>query len=325
MMPKVNKKYCIYTVLMLLLHYSCKKETVIGDEPTLPTNPYANLVYPVDQVPAINIDSGSFAGLHKYIFKTKCAMPACHDGAFEPDFRTIQSAYNSMVLHPVFKNDSLGSFVYRVKPHDVIKSWLFERITTGNTVLGKMPLYAPALTTKEVQNIANWINGGAKDVLGNEAGLPNAQPQSFGMVATWVAPGGVVIRADSNRNGSPFNPFVVPNNTNITLWFGLYDDIQTPWQFTNNQIKFSTNPTSFAALPTSTLSVNSFSTFFSNYFASNAPYFTHITLNTNTLPNNQIIYCRIYIKDNDHSNPAEIPNDGNAFYQQSYYSFIVTP
>ena len=30
-----------------------------------------------------------FADIHKNILEPKCANPACHDGTFEPDFRTI--------------------------------------------------------------------------------------------------------------------------------------------------------------------------------------------------------------------------------------------
>src|SRR5690606_21384986 len=91
----------------------------------------------------------SFAGLHKKIFSTKCAMPLCHDGTFEPDFRTIESAYNTLVYHPVVKNNVNNDFTYRVVPHDPDNSWLMERLITDDPGLGRMPIYAEPLSQTE--------------------------------------------------------------------------------------------------------------------------------------------------------------------------------
>src|SRR5210317_2664712 len=52
-----------------------------------------------------HIDANSIQGLHKNIFKPTCANSGCHDGNFEPDFRTIESSYNTLVNQAIIKND----------------------------------------------------------------------------------------------------------------------------------------------------------------------------------------------------------------------------
>ncbi len=131
----------IVTVLAVTaVLFSCK-DSITNLEGTVPLNPYDTLQYPENKVPEIAVDSNSFLGIHKYILSKKCAVPACHDGSFEPDYRTVQSAYNTLVYAGVVKNDSAKSFEYRVVPGDTAHSWLHERITTTDAVLGRMPLY----------------------------------------------------------------------------------------------------------------------------------------------------------------------------------------
>ena len=81
-----------------------------------------------------------FADIHKNILEPKCANPACHDGTFEPDFRTIEGSYNTLVYHPVTKNDEDLTYEHRVVPGDIGASWMYNRITTTNDTLGQMPL-----------------------------------------------------------------------------------------------------------------------------------------------------------------------------------------
>lgn len=311
-------------LLLSLLISSCKKEYVEGASPELPANPYSNLQYPTN-ISSVNIDSNSFVGIHKYIFATKCGMPACHDGAFEPDFRTVQSSYNSLVLQPVKKNNSSQSFVYRVKPFDASMSWLHERILTNDAVLGRMPLYDNILPASQIQKITNWINAGAPDVFGNIANLPNSPPQTFGIVATIPLGINPSYRIDTIRNGNQFMPFLVPNNTMLTIWFGLYDDTETPAQFTFNKIKFSTNPTDFNSASFQNLNFNSTATWMNNLFGNHKPYFYSFTINTNQFTAGTPVYMRIYTQDNQHNSPTEIPSSGLDFYLQSYFSFVVAP
>jgi len=229
-----------------------------------------------------------------------------------------------LVNQPVKKNNVANAFFYRVKPFDVNMSWLHERITTGDLVLGRMPLYDNKLSDREINRISNWIAQGAPDIFGNVQGVPNSAPQSFGIAAT-IQVGANNLIVDTVRGGNPFYPFLVPNSSNLTIWFGLYDDVQTPNQFTYNKIKFSTDPTNFAAANELPLVVHALPVFYNTIFGINKPFFISYSVNTSTLPNNQILYYRIYVQDLTHSAPIEIPSNGTPYYVQSYYSLIVAP
>ena len=89
------------SVIIAVAFFACKEDRsyVPAEDPA---NPFDTVTYSTP-IPNVPIDSQSFLGLHQYIFSTTCAVPGCHDGAFEPDFRTVQSAYNTLVLHRVEK------------------------------------------------------------------------------------------------------------------------------------------------------------------------------------------------------------------------------
>ncbi len=322
---KVKIILLIISILVstMVITFSCKKEYQDGSTTILSDNPYSHIIYPPNITPPV-IDSNSFVGIHKYIFQARCAMPGCHDGTFEPDFRTVQSAYSTLILQPVVKNNTAHSFVYRVKPYDAAMSWLHERIITNDKVLGRMPIYDSMLPPHQITQISNWINSGAPDMFGNLANQPNANPQTFGFVAT-IPVGGNPYRIDSIRKGNPFMPFLVPNNTQLTIWFGVYDDIQTPLQLTYNKVKFSANALGFNSA--SSYNLNSVTTpvWMDNLFSMHMPYYYYYTINTASLPNGQPIYFRFYTQDNQHTQPVELPADGWDFYQQSYFSLIVAP
>jgi hypothetical protein len=111
----------------------------------------------------------TFVEIHKKTLLISCAVAACHDGTFEPDFRTVQSSYATLVYHPVIKNNAAGTFKYRVVPYDTAKSVLHERITNCCFVNenDRMP-FTVGITLKqeEIDRISNWINKGAKDING---------------------------------------------------------------------------------------------------------------------------------------------------------------
>ena len=99
--------------LSVILISSCKKEET-------PDNPYDSVNYNnggnEDSIP----DPSSITGLHKNIFFPKCANPGCHDGTFEPDFRTVQSSFSTLIYMGVNKKtlDSVNFFNYRVIPNN---------------------------------------------------------------------------------------------------------------------------------------------------------------------------------------------------------------
>lgn len=110
-----------------------------------------------------------YLDVYMNIFEPSCALSACHDGSFEPNFSTAQSAYYTLVLHDLIKNSPEGSFNHRVVPGDTTNSLLYERITNCCFVddLDKMPLLNESLSKEEVAKIGEWIMLGAPDWKGD--------------------------------------------------------------------------------------------------------------------------------------------------------------
>ena len=111
-----------------------------------------------------------FIRIHTDILVPGCTVIGCHDGHFEPDFRTLESSYYTMVYQPVHKNNIAGSFEFRVIPYDTSGSVLYERITNCcfvNTDDG-MPqlIIGEPLPAEEIAAIGQWIMAGAPDMMG---------------------------------------------------------------------------------------------------------------------------------------------------------------
>ncbi|MBK8242866.1 MAG: hypothetical protein IPK88_05530 [Saprospiraceae bacterium] len=87
------------------------------EKPDPPENPFDNYNPKQDTVKFVfsDPDSTSIAGLYHYIFKPTCANAGCHDGTFDPDFRTLESSYNTLVFREAIKQD--GKYLVRVKPY----------------------------------------------------------------------------------------------------------------------------------------------------------------------------------------------------------------
>ncbi|HIF14117.1 MAG TPA: hypothetical protein EYQ86_01765, partial [Bacteroidetes bacterium] len=117
MMKRKKINITLLLILSLIVFFACNKtEKIIERNYTgLPTsNPYDEIEYDDSLIQSITLDSFSIAGLHSYIFEVKCADPACHDGSFDPDFRSIQSTYNTLVYQEVIKK--LNPWEFRVVP-----------------------------------------------------------------------------------------------------------------------------------------------------------------------------------------------------------------
>ena len=93
--------YILFLAFTAVTINACKDKE---EDPVPPENPYNKVNYGDTTAAANNVDPNTIVGLHKNIFSVKCANPSCHDGTFEPDFRTIQSSYNSLVWNTVIKN-----------------------------------------------------------------------------------------------------------------------------------------------------------------------------------------------------------------------------
>ena len=220
------KQWPIFILLLALI--SCGTEQ--------PPNPFdIGTGEPVDTA-----NLTGFAALHEKFLEPRCANPACHDGTFEPDFRTVEGSYNTLVYHPVVKNDENETFEYRVVPGDVNQSWLINRLMTANDTLGRMPLYAEPLTWDEVKEFSDWIMAGAPDARGNLPIEPNEVPRFEWYVAFSGDMDWNNTRIDNNRDAWEF-PFPAAVDDTVRLVFRMNDDMTEPSSFPNVKVWLSDN------------------------------------------------------------------------------------
>ncbi len=133
-------------------------------QPDIPRSAEEN-VMPINP----QLDSLSIAGIYKSIFTKSCSVNGCHDGSFEPNLTSIQSSYQTLVYHPIVKNNKQEEFKYRVVPHDTASSVLYQRITRCCFVNDddRMPQHTDKqLESYQIATIATWIMNGAKDMEG---------------------------------------------------------------------------------------------------------------------------------------------------------------
>lgn len=167
-------------------------------------------------------DANEIFSIHRDIFQPTCANSGCHDGNFEPDFRSVESSYYSLVNSPVTKEDANGGFDLRVKPNDADNSMLIRRLLVdlnGNSGIMPLGLEAdsdyPANKEDYINRIKTWINTGAKDMYGNAVGSGNFPPVCDG------------VRVEQNGVKTPrigiYEPVTVDPSKGVKLLFALSD------------------------------------------------------------------------------------------------------
>jgi len=248
--------------VIIMLYTACGKTTQTETiDPEVPFNPFDTLTYNTGGTVLPPPDPASFVGLHLNIFSQKCNQPACHDGTFEPDFRTIESAYATTVYHEVLKNTPANNYVYRILPGDPSKSMLYRRITVHDPPnLERMPSSGNQLPQEDIDNIKKWIEDGAKDAFDNDPIFGNTQPEAYGTYA--IAPTLFNYRLDTIRNGVITNPFGVLHASPVRMYFTFQDmdasgAIVDGRNFTINKLLISENPFDFTNAMEMALTVES--------------------------------------------------------------------
>lgn len=301
-------------MIMIIIH-SCKK-----DEP-IPPNPYDDVDYGTitDPTPP---DPNSFVGIHTNILKTRCAKSGCHDGNFEPDFRTVESSYATLVYHRIKKNSPDTAFTFRVVPYDTAMSVLHERLTNCCFVNqdDRMPqdIIGVPLEQNLINNIVYWIMNGAKDMFGNVPAYPNTSPKIlyyYATDATYTANYG---DANNRMDSIYYNPFYVPNNSTLNLAFLVSDDSTSIASMQMNKLEISTSADDF----TSPALVASYT---ATYINAPPNEFHLVTINSGTLPNSDTLFMRYYVNDGDHAQDTEFPTTNLPFPYKTYWSFFVKP
>lgn len=312
----MNKLYKILSILSLLtiIVFSCKKKIIEKNA----TNPYDKVDYGDTATNTQTVlDPNSIEGIHKTILQPKCATPGCHDGHFEPDFRTIQSSYATMVWNRVKKNNASNSFKFRVVPYDYHNSWLHERLITGDATLGRMPMYSSPLSSAEMTQIKTWIENGAKDFLGNSPAYPNSEPTiQFYLLYNNL----YNYRYDTIRvNGVSYNSMLLPpsvttNNSTLNLVVSITDDSTDVSALSNNKVLFSLSENDFT---------NPIRTLNGTYMNLGGSKVWKYTIIPAGLPNDTAIYMRVFTNDGDHPTDTQFPTNNLIHEYKTFFSFIL--
>jgi len=303
-------RFVYIIILLIIVVSSCKKDKA--------ENPYDS----IDRTDNSNPDFGAigeenFAFLHERIFKPTCANSGCHDGTFEPEFRSISSAYNSLVNHPVISNDETNSYSKRVTPGSYDESLLYARLTEflPNTS-GVMPLEVDedsdwnSLSGSYITLIQSWISSGAPDMFGNLPGQGdvNLPPSVDGLV---VLP--------ENNTSSPYErdpdavgltPILVDAAV-VDIWVLVKDDQIASADIPVAELKSAptilelTTATSSNYIVSSTLSALDFS-------GNNATFHHKMSLDLSAYSSGEVIYLRNILNDGEQNSDIEIPSENSS-------------
>ena len=292
--------------------FSCKKE-----DP--PVNPFDGQVINQDTVrlELVNPEPASIAGIYKNILKPTCANVGCHDGTFEPDYRTLESAYNTLVYQVPIKND--GNYTYRVHPYNPHKSVILARLK--NLITPAMPIQIepdsdwPQKKDEYISNIQTWIMNGAPDIMGNVRQINYPAPVLLGAGASeggnWMM-----------RNGGT-GPLIMPKDApSVRLYFAFSHDVLMPQELLYNKIAFTDNANAVDSSTQLSLQLLPAARYERGFYGSVVAYTHYIDINPSTDFDQQQAqwFFRVYVQD-DQNPVTEIPTDNGIFYIKSYMSF----
>ena len=294
-------------------------------------NPYDDIDYPTPPAPTDTLDPNGIVSIHRDILHPRCAVPGCHDGNFEPDFRTVQSSASTTVYARIVKNNTDSTFSFRVIPFDTAQSVLHERITNCcfANINDRMPQdnIGVPLESEYVSRIENWILGGAKNMFGQVADYPNQAPQVayFAAVDTFelteviaAANAGFPLSAAGNRiDGVYYNPFVIQANQNFAMLIAVEDDSTALSSLQINKLKFSSDEDDFS--PSAP-----------GYYEQTAQFFAvgdfeiwYVELNASIFDPEEVVYMRYYVSDGE--GQTEMPRTDMVFQIKTFWSFYTLP
>ena len=301
------KKVLFLSIVFTVILTNCTEDD-------LPINPYDEVNYGDTTIVIDTLSSSSFVNLHKELFSPSCNVLGCHDGSFEPDFRTVQSSYNTLVYHPILKNNLEETFTYRVVPGDTAYSVLHERITNCCFVNtnDRMPQdnIGNALPQEDLDNVTNWILNGAKDITGIIPNEPNNLPNIRYYVVTNSTFDSTY--SDNRENGLFYKPFFMPSNEQVNFIFRVTDDHTNAGAMLVNELSISEDQYDFSNAITAT-SVD----FNQDYHIWILPF------NTSVLQTGITYYMRYTINDGVNLTNTTYPNDQTSYVYKSMWSFTI--
>ena len=302
------RKFLFFALIMSFVMMNCTEDD-------FPINPYDGIDYGDTTLVVDTVSSTSFVKLHRDVLGPSCNVMGCHDGSFEPDFRTVQSTYNTLVYHTVIKNNFAEDFTYRVVPGDTGLSVLHERLTNCCFVNtnDRMPQdnIGNALPEADLNTITDWILDGAKDITGAIPNEPNNLPN---VKYFYVTNSDYDSTYSENRIGGLFyNPFLIPINEQVNFIFRVTDDHTNASNMLINQLSISENIDDFS---NSIISV-------AGTVSESSPKVWILQFNTSGLEVNKTYFMRYTINDGDNPTNTIYPNNETSFVYKSIWSFNV--
>jgi hypothetical protein len=283
-------------------------------EDDLPINPYDSINYNDTVLLIDTLSSTSFVNLHKEVLSPSCNVLGCHDGTFEPDFRTVQSAYNTLVYHPILKNNLDETFAYRVVPGDTANSVLHERLTNCCFVNtnDRMPQdnIGNSLPQEDLDKVANWILDDAKDITGAIPNEPNNLPNIKYYYVTNTTYDSTY--SDNREDGVFYKPFLMPANEQVNFVFRVTDDNTNAGAMLINELSISEYQDDFNN------SINVTSQIFESTY-----HVWILSFDTSILQVGKTYFFRYTINDGENAENTIYPNDQTSVIYKSIWSFTV--
>jgi hypothetical protein len=262
-------------------------------------------------------DYRTIQGLHAGLFKPTCANSGCHDGNFEPDFRTVESSYYSLVNQPVIKQDVGSKFTTRVVPFSASNSILPHRMTVdlnGNS--GIMPLSLEANSNYPIEKdswlvrIKDWINAGAKDWMGRVPESVDFPPQILGVQ---FLVGGNTLSRPGKYEAAQIGVGQSPD-----IWISLADDNTNQTNLKNVSVNWSTDPSKFDSANEKMMKSGPLRSF-SGLIGSNCDYYWNYSFDGSQYKEKEVVWFRITMSDNNNVN-YQIPNKYSMFLLKTYFA-----
>jgi hypothetical protein len=263
-----------------------------------------------------DLDPNSIEGIHANIFQPTCANSGCHDGNFEPDFRTIESSYNSIVGQPIIKQDDMNPLSARVTPGNASTSMLMRRLLVdinGNS--GTMPILTepdsdwPTKKDEYIKNIETWIDNGALNQNGEVPTASNYPVQLKGIVAK--VNGNIV-----GRSGTYKSLNIPAGASSVEIWVAFDDDVLTADQLSSASVDISIMANDFDSTNMTTLSYTGSPVVATGYFGEDESFYHRATISLATWNSGDVIWVRTHVSDG--VNSSEAPNDNSLFRAKEY-------
>ncbi|MEL6671474.1 MAG: hypothetical protein AAFR61_04755 [Bacteroidota bacterium] len=289
-----------------------------------PEGPFWTGETPPDTLEALNLIPDQIEGLHAQVFRPTCANAGCHDGNFEPDFRTIESTYSSLVLQAPIKNDPNQVLAARVQPWSVENSVLWVRLNRDiDGQSGIMPLVVDPDSdwleekTQHLASIRSWIEKGAPDMFGQTPQEGQLPPRIQGMIMGQHASVNYL-----NRKGGS-GPVIWPASLGAGwLYLSLQASHSQGQPLQGAKVKFSQRMNDFEADTTLALLPLTDSFKAAGFLEDSVQYTHKVWIDIEAFPASRQMFVRVEMQDPDFPDLAELPQTESPDYLKVYFSFI---